>query len=369
MSMTYADLVRFERRLRHQSILSVYVRGEHGGNPAQRDAWRTELRHAFEDIESWLEGSSHSDREAFAAARQLALSHLDTLPSGVTAPGWAGFFGPGQAEYVGFLPAPAPTMAVWSTGASVAPYLRSLKEAQLTVVALADHRSVRLYSYRNRVLELLESVRPRVVLEPPSHLGRPPRAGFHTGTRGRTGADAAQRELQKGTERMLGEAASRIAALEAGQAWVVIGGNATVASALVARLSPDSGSRALVVDGLDVHATTAQIEAIARDASSRLRTRLQSSEVEVAVSGAASGGLGVTGSVDTLRVLEEGRGRDVYLSNRFLENSAAAAEAVVRRAFDAGCVVQHVSGEAASRLDEVGGIAARLRYVVPQATT
>jgi hypothetical protein len=64
-----------------------------------------------------------------------------------------------------------------------------------------------------------------------------------------------------------------------------------------------------------------------------------------------------------MRALEEGRARSVYLTSRFAEVKAADAEAAIRSAFDAGSVVEHVSGDAATRLDAVGGITARLRYV------
>jgi hypothetical protein len=42
----------------------------------------------------------------------------------------------------------------------------------------------------------------------------------------------------------------------------------------------------------------------------------------------------------------------------------AEAEELVRAAIDQGAMVEHVSGEAAERLDAHGGVAARLRYRV-----
>jgi hypothetical protein len=68
------------------------------------------------------------------------------------------------------------------------------------------------------------------------------------------------------------------------------------------------------------------------------------------------------GSVDTQRALENGQVRDLYLTLAFIEAHAAAAESAARLAFERHALVEHVSGEAAERLDQAGGICARLRY-------
>jgi hypothetical protein len=57
----------------------------------------------------------------------------------------------------------------------------------------------------------------------------------------------------------------------------------------------------------------------------------------------------------------------VYFTQAFLENHTADAEAIVRLALGTQAQLEQVSGAAAARLDEVGGIAARLRYAAAPA--
>jgi len=70
--------------------------------------------------------------------------------------------------------------------------------------------------------------------------------------------------------------------------------------------------------------------------------------------------------VDTLKALDLAQVRELFITQKFLENHAADANGAVRRAMDEGAVVEHVSGEAATRLDALGGMAARLRYAPAQ---
>ena len=79
MMRTYEKLVDLERALREKTVLSVYL-NRATSDPATRDRWSVELRHSFDDIDSWLRGSSHSEREAFAACREMALKELSAFP-------------------------------------------------------------------------------------------------------------------------------------------------------------------------------------------------------------------------------------------------------------------------------------------------
>ena len=74
--LTYHDLVLIERALREQTVLTVYINGEER-DPSKRSQWRIELRHALDDIDRWLSGSSHTERESFAARRALGYLVVD----------------------------------------------------------------------------------------------------------------------------------------------------------------------------------------------------------------------------------------------------------------------------------------------------
>jgi len=104
----------------------------------------------------------------------------------------------------------------------------------------------------------------------------------------------------------------------------------------------------------------------ARDSASQLRDADDLKRIEGAVSAAMTDGAGVIGVVDTLKALAMAQVRELFITQKFLENHAADANDAVRRAMDEGAVVEHVSGNAAVRLDELGGVAARLRYAPPR---
>jgi len=108
--LTYHDLVFIEGALRGQSVLTVYVNGEER-DPAKRQQWRIELRHALDDLDRWLEGSSHEEREAFASCRALVEERLSAFQGAVRAPGWVGFFTRAGEHFADALPVATPTMA------------------------------------------------------------------------------------------------------------------------------------------------------------------------------------------------------------------------------------------------------------------
>ncbi|HEX9563488.1 MAG TPA: hypothetical protein VF981_05945 [Gemmatimonadaceae bacterium] len=358
--LTYPALAKLEQDLRERTVLSVYLNGE-GADSSTRTRWRADLRHSLDDIESWLRDSSHGERESFAARRRLVLERLDGIPGEIGAPGWVGFFTDEGSLHEGAVPVPVPTMAVWSTGACVAPYIRVLKETRPVIAAIVDSKQARLFRYVDRSLQVLDTLTADVDIELARHMGRPSAQGFHTGTRGPTGTDAAQAVLQKATERLLAETGSRIAALAAGDAWIVIGGIPTVAATALTRLAPALAGCAMRAD-LDVHASDSRIAECARRSASQLRDADDLSRINRTIAASEANGAGVTGSVESKRALDEGRARELYFTLRYLANHAADVEAAVRSAFDHGTVVEQVSGVAAERLDAVGGVAAYLRF-------
>jgi hypothetical protein len=257
-------------------------------------------------------------------------------------------------------------VAAWSTGACVAPYIRALKENRPILVAVVDSTKARISRYVEGAVQPVETVERKATVDQPYHMSSPPRTGFHSGTRGRAGTDAAQKEDQNATDRMLAETAFRIGALATDGAWIVIGGIPVVATAALAQLAPDAAARATRAEHLDVHATDAQVAECARESASRLRDAEDLRRIDEAISAASSGGAGAIGIVETQRALELAQVRELFITQKFLENQAADADAAVRRAMDEGAIVEHVSGEAAARVDALGGMAARLRYAPPR---
>lgn len=358
--LSYEALVALERALRDQMVLSVYVDGGYS-DPAARDQWRIDLRHSLDDIESWLRGSPRADREAFAACRDMALRELGGFGPADGRRSWVGFFTTNGPQHTGAITVGIPTLAAWSTGPCIAPFIRALKEDRPVIVTVMDSAAARIFRYRDGQVELVDTLERELNPDEPAHMSRPPRPGFHGGTRGRAGAEVMQREVRKGTERLLASLGARLAALE-GDPWVVIGGIPSVSAAALRSLPSAVASRARLADRLDVHASEAEVAECARRSASALREADDLARIEEAAAAAAAGGTGAVGAVDTWRALELGQVRELFVTSRYLLGHAADANAAVRRALDQGAAVRHASGSAGERLEALGGVAARLRY-------
>lgn len=360
--LSHAELTKLEQALRDRTVLSVYVNGE-AANAAERGAWRTALRNSFDAIQELLRRAPHAEREEFAATRDVAWQAVSDYEPVADGPGWMGLFSAKGVHHAGVVPVPVPTRATWARGANLAPCIRVLKEARPVLIAVADRTHVRIHRYVDRSVSLVQAFDREVEIHQNYHMSRPSPQGFRSGTRGTPGADAAQRELRKGTDSMLSEAAARLEELANHDAWILLGGIPVVAAALHERLSRRLEPRTAVVS-LDVHANESVIAETAREHATRLRAREDLARVELVVDAKARGGAGAIGVQDTGRALVNGQVRELYLTSAFVQDHSDEADDAIRRAFDEGATVEHVSGDAAQRLDAAGGIAARLRFTI-----
>ncbi len=363
--LTYRGLVELTQQLRDENVLSVYVNGE-VEDPARRRRWRIELRHALDDVARGLGDAGTEERAAFDARRAMIEERLDGYGASVKSPGWVGFYGTDGEVEAGPLPVAVPTRAAWGTGPCLAPYVRAMKESLPVVVAVGDHTHVRLYRYQGLQAQPVETIRAHTRLSSLPHMSRPSRPGFHSGTRGLTATDKAQRELQAGTERMLQDAVGRLTRHAGSEGWIVIGGIPTIASAIQSRLPANLAARA-VRQPLDIHSQRALVAAAARAGAGELRAADDLRRVDAAVGSAAGDGRGTAGLTDTLRALTEASVRELYFTSALLREHPQEAESAVRLALQQHAFVEHVSGPAEARLDETGGIASLLRYAAPVA--
>ena len=359
--LTQAQLVALLRSLEGERVLTVYLDGT-AADPAVQRSWRVQLDHSITDLRTWLADSARDDRAEFERCVERLQEQLASLEVNVGSPGWAAFITADRVHEAHHLPVPTPTLAVWSTGPCLAPYVRALKENRAVVVAIVDARQAELYRYRLGTPDRVETVRAHHVVQETAHMGTSARQGFHVGTRGSTGHDAAQRSLLAGRNRMLEQAASRMLELADADGWIVLGGIRRVAIPLASQLEERAPGRVLTLPALDVHAAASDIASAARAAASTLRDSHDADRVADIAGQAAAHGLGVTGNVETKWALEQRSVRELYLTHRYLEDHGADAEDAVRSALDQDATVEEVSGDAARELDAVGGIAAGLRF-------
>lgn len=361
---TYEQLLALHRSLRDTRVLSVYLDGS-ATDTAEQRSWRLQLDNSLDDLRTWLEGSGRDEREHLEQSIRLLNDTITSLDPNVGAPGWAAFITPERVHLAESLPVPTPTLSVWSTGLCIAPYLRAFKESRPVVVVLADSTKAALYSYQRGEIQRMEVVRANAAVEEPSHMGGPARVGYHTGTRGRTGRDAAQRTLLQGRDRMIADAADHVRDLVRDGAWILLGGTERVTARLAESLDSFASDRVLRLEGLDIHASEAEIADAARAGATQLRNTADDRRIDEIVNLAAAQGNGAVGPEASNKALENAIVRELFISNRYMADHAAEAEQVIRAALDQDALVEEVSGPGAERLDQLGGMAVGLRFRPP----
>lgn len=359
--LTYSQLVRLERSLRDERVLSVYLHGA-AEDPAARMAWRTDLDRSLRDLRRWLAGSSHEERVAFEHCVATLEALLAPFAAGLPSRGWAAFISDRAVHDAERLPVPMPTMAIWSTGMCVAPYIRALKVTRPVIVAVVDSRVARIYRYRVDALETVETIHAHATIEAPDHMGDAPRQGFHPGVHGETAREAVQRARAAGTDRLVREAELVIAKHAALDESIVIGGAARVAARLRRALAKSVSERVLQLASLHADATEAEIASAAKVGASAIRDGADQGHIAEIIRGDGEHDASTLGPAATRRALERRTVRELYITPRFLEEHMAEAEEAVRQALDQGAAVEQLSRAAADALDEHGGLAARLRY-------
>lgn len=362
--LTHLELNGLRDELRGDRVLSVYLNGA-VEDPASRHAWRVRLDHALKELRSTLAQASHQERTKFEECVTLLESQLAQFDGAVGAPGWAAFITSGRVHLAERVPASMPTMAAWKLGPCVAPYIRALKQSRPVILVLADAVSARVYRYYLSDLTHLKTFRARVRGHSPLHMGDAPRAGFHPGVRGSTGRDVASRALRDGTHRMLSRVAAAVTRLAGNEGWMLTGGIPQVSKRLASELEKLAPSRVMALPKLDVHASEADLVAAARKGASSLRDALDLRLLGEIAQHAEENGAATLGPEKTHEAVAASRIDVLLFTLKYLEEHALELEDEVRAAIDQRAMVEELSRDAAARLDECGGIAARLRYRVP----
>jgi len=366
--LTYDDLRMLERDLRGEHVLSVYIDGR-ASDPAERRQWRQHLDKAIRDARAHLSEGDRDGRAALAECVRHIEDALAPFTGALGHAGWTGFATRAGLRYATTLTVPMPTLARWAEGPWLSPYVRALKEEQAVLVALVDSQNARLLRYANGELERLDLLQTRETDVPPGHMGDAPRERFHPGVRGPTQTDTAQHVRNVAVDALVGEAAERLHAHGATESWILIGGMPTTATHLESRVREKLPERVIHAPSLRVDSTDAEVAAMARQAGSMLRNAHDLAVINKVADTLAVSGQGAMGRLATTRALDELRVQHLYFTHRYLDALGADAEYAVRAALRQDADVEEVSGEAADRLNDYGGIAATLRYSLTPAGT
>jgi len=352
-------LTELYHELRDEGVLSIYLDGE-GHDPAKRNVWRRELEHEVDGARAALD---ESEREAFEKAHALLMDEIDDFEAFVPGKGWVGFATPAGVRYAETVPVPMPTLVRWERGLRVAPYVRGLKQSRVVATVLLDSRRARIFHYRDGELIEPEDLRADTFLGDLSDMNTSKRPSTHTGTRGETGTDAAQRALQVGSERMVKHIVERVGEMVGQEGFLVVGGTPEMASLLVQALPKSVQDRVAERPSMHMGMSSAQVRDVVEEAATELSRGLQESLVRIVVDAALADGKGCLGPEETERALRERRVDTLVLARSFIDAQPDFADRCVGTAFEQHADVEEVSGEAEDLLREKGGgIGARLRY-------
>lgn len=365
--LTLAELLALRDRLRSTRTLSVYASDLQEESVGPLAGVRT-LAHVLHDLRDGAAVAPHAEREAIHAT----LQHLERLIESVTPRlrygGLVSFITEDGVQYSEIVPGSVPTVAVWGVGISMAPALPLLDRLPPVTVAVADSTSVHLYARENGKLVLVEVLRAEANHETARHMGTPPKQRFHPGTRGTTAADASQRQRQVGREDLARRTVARLTQLD-GDGIVLVGGSVRAASEIFVRLPNAWRSRAILLRGLDIHASVATITKHVDAVLADWRESSDREEVARITHEYLGTGQAAVGERQTLAALQRGAVEQLFISEPFLLQHLDSTESVLQLALAHRTEIACVRGAAAELLNvECGGLAARLRFVpAPQA--
>lgn len=360
--LSHEKLVDLYRELRDRDVLSVYLDADQR-DPADRKVWRKRLTREVSAQRDALADDEDGDLEAFERALALLEEKLDPHDAFLPGAGWVGFATPDRVWYAESIPVPVPDVVRWERGIRVAPYVRGLKQERPVILVLLDSRRARVFRYRNGKVAEIRDLRADTFLGDLSDVGTQKRPTHRSGIRGKTSTDAAQTFLGVGSERMLKELMEKVVTEEAADdALVVIGGIPEAVSAAAQRAPKALAERVVERPSLHVEMGEPEIREAAEEAASQATRDRQWEILEDVVNQAKAEGRACLGIEETERALLEQRVGELLLSRNFVLQSPDFADHCVGAAFEQGADALELSGPAAERLDEEGGVAARLRY-------
>jgi hypothetical protein len=357
--LSHERLVELYRELREQRVLSVFINGA-DTDPAERKAWRTRTEHGLEEARRALSGA---ELEAFEGAARLLHRELDRFSAMVPDRGWVGYATSTAVVYADTAPAPMPDLVVWENGIRAAPYVRALKQARPVVVALADRRHARIFTYREGMIAESDDLVADQDLGDLSDGNQSRRGSNFSGSRGATAADEAHRHVEVNAERLHKSVVDRVVERAGPNGFVIVGGTVETGAHLLTLLQKGLRDRALEIQGLHMAMSDAEVRKHAEDGATRLTQSLQEGLATAVVDAGRAEGKGVLGAEGVAQALRERRVDTLLLSRTFLNAHPTRADHLVGGTFEQGGEVEELSGAGAELVDrEAGGVAARLRW-------
>jgi hypothetical protein len=358
------QLAELYRELRQEKVLTVYLDGM-TNDFSQRNLWKKRLEHGVSDARKRVNGVDPNEAPAFDAALERIEENLSSIGPFLPDHGWVGFATQDRLVTGHSVRVPMPDLVRWEDGIRVAPYVRALKQDRLVVAVLVDSRRARIFEYRDAVLTEPQNLIADALDGEVPDLNQSKRATGHSGVRGKTATDAAQRFEGVESERMMKRLVEIIADRTGSRGLLVIGGTQEAVAAASGHLPASLRDRTIERPATSLEMSDADVRKLLESAASALNQSIQAELLEDVVNHARSGGRGALGPESVEKALREGRVDTLLLSRNFIRGDTDRADHFVGSAFEHHAEVEELSAEGAERLDRAGeGVAARLRYVL-----
>jgi peptide subunit release factor 1 (eRF1) len=162
---------------------------------------------------------------------------------------------------------------------------------------------------------------------------------------------------------------TRLLQLTPSNGLILIGGIARAATDILLSLPSSRRSQAMLLRGLDIHASPAVIARHVDQALEEWQEGTDHEEVQRLADHYLGRGRASLGEQQTLMALQRGAVEQLYVSEAFLLQHLDATESVLQLAVAHRARIACVKGSAAETLTRTGGgVAARLRFSHPAST-
>ncbi|TVP45982.1 MAG: hypothetical protein EA350_07980 [Gemmatimonadales bacterium] len=361
--LNHDELVDIYRGNRDRRVLSVYLDGK-ATDFAERNAWRRRLEQALVEARGAVNGEPE-EASAFEKAQKAVEGALAEYSNFLPDRGWVGFATADGMIHSGAVRVPMPDLIRWENGIRVAPYVRALKQERMVVTVLVDSRRARIFEYVGGELTEPENLNAETFLGDLTDINQSKRPTGHSGMRGQTGTDAAQKFLGVGSERMMKKLAERVVERVGTDGHLVVGGTPEAVAQARDHLPDGLATRTIEWSSLRVEMPEAEVREAVEAAASKLNQAHQERHLSEVIDLARSGGKGALGADPVLKALRESRVDTLFLTRGFIRANPEYADHMVGTAFEQHAEVEELSFEGAERLDTAGeGVAARLRYTI-----
>lgn len=356
--MPLDELAGLRRELSARNVLSAYIAAEEH-DPTERSSWRARLAAGLDTVERGLDPAALT---SFAAARRRLETELDGYRGFLPGRGWAAFVTADRLWYCAEVPAPMPDLVRWRRGPVLGPYLRTLKQDRPVIVALIDSRRARLLEYHAGELTETADLRADGFIDDLTDRNTSKRATSHSGVRGETGSDAADRILRQESDRLLKNVANELDPAGT-DALIILGGPTAAVAGLEKLLQPGAGDRLRIASELHLTMSLPEIQRSVESVVTTLTRELQLALATAVLDDVRPGGLGGLGIHETAEACALGQVDRLILTPQFVAEHEEAAEDLIALTLEYGGAVDLLSDDAAALLDaRGGGVAAHLRF-------